>query len=234
MVCSEVTSGINPETDDQTSAGADWAWPLFERQIDILGRVAEVGLEMVLAVEREAKTADAAGVEALARAYARSARAVRMTLMLQTKLIKQLQATDAQAASSARCATLQAAVQREGLAQNRKAQIERVVVRIAEDGGKDDEAVERLVEEASERLDHDDIYGDVLSRPVSELIAMICKDLGLDPDWSRLAQEAWAREEAGIGGIGWPLAAAGAMGQRPESHDYEDPEETLVTFVPPS
>jgi hypothetical protein len=63
--------------------------------------------------------------------------------------------------------------------------------------------------EASERLDRDDVYGDLLARPVSELVALICRDLGLDPDWPVLADEAWAREEMADGAPGWPLAGLG-------------------------
>lgn len=63
-----------------------------------------------------------------------------------------------------------------------------------------------LAFEASDRLDDLDRYGDVLERPVSEFIAMICRDLGLAPDWTRLAKEAWAREELRSGKVGQPLA----------------------------
>jgi hypothetical protein len=81
----------------------------------------------------------------------------------------------------------------------------RIVERVATSQHEDTDKVERLVQEAAERLDQDDIYK-MLDRPVSEVVALICKDLGLDPDWPRLAQEAWAREEMASGAAGWPLA----------------------------
>ncbi|MDE2292759.1 MAG: hypothetical protein KGL53_11815, partial [Elusimicrobia bacterium] len=49
--------------------------------------------------------------------------------------------------------------------------------------------------EVRERLDNDDIYGLVAARPVGELVAMICQDLGLEPNWEHLAAEAWAQAE---------------------------------------
>ncbi|MDB5459102.1 MAG: hypothetical protein JWO72_843, partial [Caulobacteraceae bacterium] len=61
-------------------------------------------------------------------------------------------------------------------------------------------------------LDDEDLYGDVLARPFSEVVADICRDLGLDPDWSRLAQEPWARAEIDSGQAGGPLAALPAGG----------------------
>jgi hypothetical protein len=60
--------------------------------------------------------------------------------------------------------------------------------------------------EVCERLDDDDIYGDVIARPVGELVALICRDLGLEPDWARLAEEAWAREEIERGDARSPFA----------------------------
>jgi hypothetical protein len=72
--------------------------------------------------------------------------------------------------------------------------------------GDADEA-ERLAETAWERLDHDDIYGDLTAQPVGEIIARVCRDLGLAPDWSRLAEEAWARDEIDSGAMGSPFLA---------------------------
>ena len=43
------------------------------------------------------------------------------------------------------------------------------------------------------------VNGDVRQRPVGELVALICRDLDLDPDWTRLAEEAWAKEEIASG-----------------------------------
>jgi hypothetical protein len=32
-----------------------------------------------------------------------------------------------------------------------------------------------------------------VSRPVGELVALICRDFGLEPNWDALASEAWAQ-----------------------------------------
>ena len=181
-----------PQTNDQPN----WARPLFERQVAMLGQLAEGGLEMALAVKGQALESKAEGAEACARAYARTARAVRLTLMLQAQVIKQIQALDSHGAYLAACAARQDVAQR-------KARVERIVERIAAGEHDDPDHVERLIEETCERLDHDDFYGDLLSRPVSELVALICKDLGLDPDWPNLAREAWACEDI-LSGAPWP------------------------------
>jgi hypothetical protein len=182
-----------------------WARPLHERRIAMAGQLAEAGLEMALAVKDQALALTREGavepavLEGLSRAYARMARAVRLTLMLQERLIKDLIAFDARVAQ-------EAVWERRERTRDRKARVERIVERVIGREHDKPEAIERLVWETSERLDREDLYGPLLSRPVSELVAMICKDLGLDPDWSRLAGEAWAKEEMAGEAAGWPLA----------------------------
>lgn len=197
---------------------ADWARPVYERQIAMLGALAEAGLQMALLVRDEAKGAAqgdgpevAATLEGLARAFGRASRAVRLTLLLQEQLVKQLKAHDHH----------QAYLATES-ARRRKASVQNIVERIAAD--EDGVEIENLVAEACERLDQEDLYGDVLEKPLSELVAMICQDLGLSPDWPRLAEEAWAREEIKSGQVGWPLTppiarfcAEGRQDSRPAS-----------------
>ncbi len=186
-------------TSDIPENTADWARPLHERQIDYLGDVAESGVEIARQVARIAKDAwDVDGVHTAALAHSRVARAVRLTVMLQAKLIKALEDRDAHRAD---LASSDADDER----QEKQARTIRIVERVAEQDDRDRDEVDRLVRETAERLDTDDIYK-LLDRPLSELIAMICKDLGLDPDWPRLAQEAWAQAEMASGGVGWPLA----------------------------
>jgi hypothetical protein len=72
----------------------------------------------------------------------------------------------------------------------------------------DPAVADRLAEEAAERLEHDDIYGDLTTRPVGEIVALICRDLRLSPDWSRWAQEAWAQEEIRSGAPQSPFTSS--------------------------
>ncbi len=102
----------------------------------------------------------------------------------------------------------------------------RIVKRVAEsDGCLDGFQMSWAAREARERLEHDDIYGEVMSRPVSDLVACICADLGLNPHWAHLAQEAWARDEIDSGEVGEALAAHLEGGG-------EGPEETPLDSVP--
>ena len=208
--------------DAQAGVAGPGVHPLFERQLWILGRLAEAGLNIVLAIEHQALGSapppDAPAEPApsdtpadtpandlfqgdLALAYARASRAVRMTIALQSRLIDEAGERKRAAKSSAGYAAMI-----EGPA--RKARIERIVERVAQaELGGATETIERLVGEAAERLHEGDVYGDIMARPVSEIVDAICRDLGLHPDWARLAQEGWAQDEIASGAVGPPLAA---------------------------
>jgi hypothetical protein len=168
------------------------------RQVQLLGELAELGLDIARAIARQAsgQSVEAVVEGDVALAYARVSRAVRLTLMLQAKLIEEFQAAADEAAEvKARLAP----------AYRAKARVEAIVERVAE-SAHDEDTVDRLISEAAERLDDEDLYGDLLERPLSELVARICKDLGLEPDWAELAGELWAVREVRSGEVGWPLA----------------------------
>jgi hypothetical protein len=159
----------------------------LERQLEILDELAQDGLEWSKAIQRQGlRQAEAAGPDAaprpcadLGRAYDHVTRAARLALMLQAKLIRDRERLDAAAPMHA----------------DRKLGALRVVKRAAQAEYEDREAVERLVREAAERLDREDICADLLSRPAGEIITFICQDLGLPVDWPSLAQEAWDEAE---------------------------------------
>jgi hypothetical protein len=149
-----------------------------------LGRLAEAGLEIAVALEAQAKGGDAVVQGDVAMAYNRVARAVRQTIMLQSRLIEARQ--DRREAGASRQAAARVGASRilRGL--------------IEEDRPGDAEHAERLAAEAAEaaeRLRAED-FGDLLSRPFGEAVAAICKDLGLSPDWLRLAEECGGVETA--------------------------------------
>jgi hypothetical protein len=177
---------------------ADWARPLVERQLQILGRLAEAGLEIAVALEAQAKGGEAVVQGDVAMAYSRVARAVRQTIMLQSKLIEALQAHETGRAAHRAAARASAA------------RIVRGV--IDDDRTNDSERAERLAAEAAERLREED-FSDLLARPFGEAVAEICRDLGLSPNWLALAEDCAAAE----------TALAGKPGEAAEEPDYTGP-----------
>src|ERR1700749_5138432 len=82
----------------------DWARPLLERQLWVLGELAEGGLEVARAIERQATGPDDAQQVVqgdIPLAYARVALAVPLTRLLHSRLIEQLQSLGKRAADTA-------------------------------------------------------------------------------------------------------------------------------------
>ena len=104
----------------------------------------------------------------IALAYERVARAVRMAVMLQSRLVEDVRLAREKAVGAAPAADPAAA---------RKDRVARIVRRVAQaHGGLDGFQIGWAGREARERLEHDDIYGQVISQPVSDLVAGICRD----------------------------------------------------------
>jgi hypothetical protein len=169
----------------------DWARPLIERQLAVLSDLTEAALAVSLSLQRKITSSPhpervegrGGEVESLTLAFTRAARAVRLTIALQSRLIelRQQWAKDEAADGRSRAADRHDAA---------KARVESAVRRVAAAADNDDETLERLSAEARERLDDDeDVFGEILARPVSEILALIRHDLGLAPDWPKLAEE---------------------------------------------
>ena len=180
---------------------------LRERQLERLDRLAEAGMEMIEALVAQAKGSGPKVVDGdVGLAFSRVSRAVRLAVLLQEQLSGPGEDPDERA--------------RAAEAQGRKAHIDRavrVVRRVARDHCRREEYA-AYAHAARERLDDDDIYGLAATRPLGELVALICRDLGLQPNWDALAEEAWAQAEIASGAQGSPFL------EEDDDEDDEDPE----------
>jgi hypothetical protein len=183
-----------------------WTRAMLEQQLALLGRLAEAGLEIAVALERQAKGETQIDVARgdIALAYARTARAVRMTIALQSKLIADFNAFGMDEVRARSQEALCAQRGRQELDKTRKPAVAHILARVIAAEIDNPETGERLCREATEHLADPTLVGD-LNRPFSEIVADICRDLGLSPDWAVLSQEAWAREEVQSGRAGTPL-----------------------------
>lgn len=59
--------------------------------------------------------------------------------------------------------------------------------------------------ELRERLSERDLFGPLMYRPLREVVARICDDIGLAPDWSRGEGEGWSVDYIPPRGPDWPL-----------------------------
>jgi hypothetical protein len=191
-----------------------WERALLDRQLEALGRLADMGMAIAAAIERRATAEGPEADGALRHApmdFARVSRAVRMTFALQSRLIAEFKSGVCRAAMGEPDADGPIEVMWAGDLEDQdeaeqKDQVRAVVQRLGEAASLDQEAVERLVSEAGERLDDDDIYRDLSRRPLGEVVALICKDLGIEPDWELLSGIYWAKEEIARPPPGSPYA----------------------------
>ncbi len=197
-------AAIHLEPTDPDSPSA-WERALLDRQLQTLDRLAEMGMAMASAVQARATAPGAsdAAVQHAAMDFARASRAVRMTLALQSKLVRDFKTPPKAGSAKAEDEDIEPGslevvwFDPDDPDAERKAYLQHAVKRSARDAGLDAETVERLAGEAGERLERDDIYGDIAARPFEDLLAQICRDLGLGPG-----------QEIESGAEGAPLPAA--------------------------
>jgi hypothetical protein len=199
------------------------AHALVQRQLHMLNQLAQIGMSLAEATERLALAQvdaaiaslgapDGASAGALPGAfradpgltYARVARAVRLTLMLQTRLLKELPALG-------RAETLAKSAQEDA----RRDRAHRLAIRAIKVEHDDEDVVEHLSDEAWERLRDEDLSDDISGRPMGEVVARICADLGLSLDWTA-----------------WAMAAATATTAPPDETPFGDPPPHDPSTVP--
>lgn len=160
----------------------DGASSLRERQLAMLGELAEIAMEVARSVGRQAAEGQAGAQGAdLTLAFSRAARAVRLTLLMQTRLVEG-PAGGSRAGGAA-------AVSREARMARAQGHIECFV---RQQHGEDQEAVERLAAEGAERLLEEEAFDEM---PMSQIVALICGDLGLSPAVVRRALDLFDEDD---------------------------------------
>ena len=173
---------------------------LIEAQLAVLSRLTQIGMEIAEAAGQEARaaaaTAASAPEEGAAPAreqirdagliFARVARAVRMTIALQSRLLKDLADLDRADERAERGRKIERGMRlsrlldqaaRAGLEAQRQSGARRWA-----DEESIEEEIEALSAAAYERLtDAED--GDLWGRPFEDVVAGVVKDLGLPSDW---------------------------------------------------
>jgi hypothetical protein len=207
------------ETTPEAPAPDAWA----DRELAILSELAEAGLEIALALKTRIVEAAAAEPEAdtaqacadLGRAFDRASRAVRLTIALRRKLLKDAPARPAP--------TQEPRPESRG---ERADRVRRIVRRVLRREFRDPLTREALDRRVGERLYDTDITGDLEGRSIGELVALICADLDFAPRWRELAEEAWAQAEIIARPEGSPYLAWPDMPpEDPDPYDDEDDDD---------
>ncbi len=184
-----------PENDDPASFDPDRARDVWRERV--LREMAELDLELMRALTHQAAARAQAGeaVGDAGLAVSRVSRSLRLTLALEERFAKARRAEIA-AVEAERAAEEQSALATERLrGVVRKDEVMEIVEQAIGDEAEGDRA-EALLTELVERLERPEDEADFTDRPIGELAARICAELGLSPDWSLWKDEDWAVEEA--------------------------------------
>lgn len=203
---------------------------MARRQARVLGRLTEICMDIAeaLRVQVLERTAEAvaekpSGAGAVCRdpelAISRIARAVRLNLMLEARLAQERQAGAEAAKAAARTLDLV----RQHWVEPRRGQLRRdKVLDVVE------QTIEAEAYEGGDGRDVENLLGEVYARvkayaeveyvacSIGEMVACVCEDMGLSPDWSVWAGEDWAIAEAAAKtegspfGTPWPEAEGGS------------------------
>jgi hypothetical protein len=142
---------------------------MAQEQDAVLQELTELGLEFARELKAQVKLVRSVeDAQALARAYDRVVRSVRLALALRTRLARdnhELARLDRASAQKA--------------ADSRKAQIKAVLEPEIYTEDADQTAADTLYERLTERLDRDALFETFLNAPIGAAIARIRKDLGL-------------------------------------------------------
>jgi len=218
---------------DPAGARAEWcAYPApeagedrAERHLRLLKDLADIGMNIARAVERQAlERAAAEPVQASGQAepgtdigltFQRVAKAIRQTVALEAKLSADREEGLRLAAETeeARAEGRQREARRARLHQRRR-DVSRAVRKAIDNTDYGDK--EDLLADLAERLEDEDIEADLHDRPLSEIITQICKDLGIDANWMLWEGEPWEREETAAAHDAWRAKQAAEAPPPPE------------------
>ena len=169
----------------------------------MLKKLAEMAMRLAEASEAEAmaeiaaRKADPAKPEPVRDpmlGFSRMARVVRQTVALEAKLEKERKA---ESQRNAWADYYSCYTQAMFASNEQKRRVRKVVKKEIERSTHWDSEREILTEHLHERLDDENEWRDLTdNRSVGEIIAALCEELGLDPNWNALRPEIQAIEEA--------------------------------------
>jgi hypothetical protein len=149
---------------------------MAERHDRILAELAEIGLMIARELQAQVLGAETPEVKAQAAAsFPRVARAVRQSLALESRLRRDARREAAEVREQAEC-------EFSDRRRRRKALVEHHIQRaLCDETPDDEETVACRMEDLRDRLDDDLLDEDFVERPVDQVIAALCVDLGLAP-----------------------------------------------------
>ncbi len=218
MICSDMTASQTPSHDPApTDAPPDARTrAALERGLEVLSELVEIGLGIARALGRQAAGKSPVVDGDVGLAFSRVSRAVRMTVMLQGQVIKDLEALD-QAANDENERRAQAASDPHAA---KRETVRQVVGRMILDQHHEIDYVKRIAGDCRDMVESETV-DDLLSLPVSDIVGIICWNLNLSPDWTLRMQEPWVQDEIDSGHVGESIEHCLRMKKRDDPPEPE-------------
>ncbi len=184
-----MSAAPNPTQTDDPASPTPWESALLDRQLERLDKLADMGMALAAEIQRRATTAALdADITHAAIDFARVSRAVRMTLALQSKLVRDFK-TPIKAGSGKADNDGDGFIDFEAYWDDgtpittaaQKRVLRETVESLAKDCGLETETAKRMETEALEALEREPVYPAPGNRPFRKFVAQICEDLGLNP-----------------------------------------------------
>jgi hypothetical protein len=173
---------------DAPETGIDPLVARAELRVAKLQEHSDKALEMARAVKAD-------GSKETADSFAKISRAVRLTITLEAKLDGAVAERREQAAARAETRRAEAAADPFApLKTGRKARVRELVREAIDREVEDPDENDLLVDALEERLLCDDAYLDIEDLPLQNVVASVCADLMLSPDWRDWKGEGWKRK----------------------------------------
>ncbi|MGA2952083.1 MAG: hypothetical protein ABSD80_07610 [Caulobacteraceae bacterium] len=182
---------------DPAAAAPDAAVARAEERLAFLRELTEIGMELARGLREQAAAGpvDPKAGRSPAETFDRLSRAIRLTIALEAKTDEALADLKAgvvrerEETSARRAETAKETARMEGF--RRMAKVFDRTYAVAEVEAEDSEAFDSLYEALTERLEYDPSYRQCDREPLREVIERLCKDLDLNPDWSRWTGDDW-------------------------------------------
>jgi hypothetical protein len=186
---------------------------LTDLAMQLAEKAQEKALARITAEPADPEAAPAPGQSDPLLGFARIARTVRQTVMLEAKLEKERKKQVEFEERAQYTCDLAEVTLRESETKRQVARAVEQAIRAETPDWQTDGPLSELRERLDDPMAWHDLAGE--SRTTGEIIARFCRELGLDPDWTVWEDEEWAVVEAGRPGS--PQYATGGARPMPES-----------------
>jgi hypothetical protein len=162
-----------------------------QRRLELLQELTEMGMQLVRALRDRVLAPEGDDPEKAADAFAKLSRAIRLTIALEGKTVRETGEIKAEIVHLRRHESITGEAIEEASPKERehRGAVETSVAQAIFAETQDPDVAETLLDALIERLTEDDAYEALPDEPLRKTVERLCQDLCLEPDWSQWREE---------------------------------------------